>query len=421
MTSFAVVHLSHSNVGGASTASQRLHNLLERHSVRSLLAYKWKSSTSAIGVQLLHRLPLTLSLLVEKVFRLPFKLLRPIQYYSLSCFTDIQLKQLTLLGDVLHLHWPHASTLSIEDYLQIDLPIVITMHDCWYFCGAEHHFDPSSLSNPFNEYMSSISQPSIKQFLLSIINAYTYRRKKRSWKTLNATFIAPSRWIFDLAKQSPLLSRKKIVYCPNPIPPHYFNLKPRDPRVRHLFNNPNLPILLAPINDLNDCNRPYQTALQNLLQTVAQSASLQFNLLIVTKRTLQLPSAACIDVHQINLQHFDNNLYNILSSCDLLFYPSLSDNLPQLCIESTTQGLPIVAFKTGGVPETIPPCQLSNLVPTGNIPLLTSKTIDLLSSPNVLKTQSDAALSHFDHYYNLAIRDTMINCYADAIADHISP
>ena len=422
MTPFAVVHLSHSNSGGASTASQRLHTLLEYHSVRSLLVYKWKTTSSAIGVQLSHRCPLPfLSKLIEKVFRIPFKLLRPIQYHSLSCFTDIQLKQLTQLGDVLHLHWPHGSTLSIEDYRKIDLPLVITMHDCWYFCGAEHHFDLASAFSPFNDYKSSISQLNIRQFLLALINAHTYRRKKHSWKNLNATFVAPSRWIFELAKQSPLLSCKKIIYCPNPIPPHYFNLKPRDQRVRSLFTNPHLPILLAPISDLNDKNRPYQKALQTLLQTVAQSASLKFNLLIITKRTLTLPLAPCIDVHQTNLHKFDDKLYNILSSCDLLFYPSLSDNLPQLCIESTTQGLPIVAFNTGGVPETIPPCQHSNLVPTGHIPQLTAKTISLLSSPNVLKAQSDVALSHFDYDYNLAIRDTMINCYADAIADHITP
>ena len=421
MSSYSVVHLSHSNVGGASTASQRLHNLLLDYGLNSTLAFKWKSNQSANGTQLDHRVGNhSLSRLLEKLFALPFKILCPVQYHSLCAFTDINLIQLLSLGDIVHLHWPHASTISIEDYTTIDKPIVITMHDCWYFCGAEHHLDQQSQANLSNEYHFPFSISSLRQSLLAFLNANTYRRKKNAWRHLNATFIAPSRWIFQLAKDSPLLSGKNIIYCPNPIPPHFLQVMERDQSVRDVFSFPDRPILLLPIANPSDLNRPFQKAITLLLDEVKRRPTLQFNVLIITNSRIQVTPPSNVQVYQASLERFGNSLYALLSSCDLLFYPSLSDNLPQLCIESTTQGLPIVGFNTGGVSETIPVCQHNNLVTCGNFPLLIDMTLQLLSSPQLLKIQSEAALSHFDSDYNLRIFDTIANCYADSISNYQS-
>ena len=419
MSSYSVVHLSHSNVGGASTASQRLHNLLLQHKVSSALAYKWKSSQSVEGQQLNHRIRNNLlSRLLEKSFALPFRLLRPTQYHSLCFFTDINLSQLSGLGDIVHLHWPHASTLSIEDYTKIDKPIVITMHDCWYFCGAEHHLDQQSEANPFNDYRCPFFFSSFRQSLLACLNAYTYRRKKQAWMKLNAIFIAPSRWILQLAKESPLLSGMNIIHCPNPIPPHFLQVRERDQRVRDVFPDPDLPILLLPIANPSDRNRPYLKALVLLLDEAKSIPTLQFNILTISNYRIDALPPSNVHVYHASLGLFGNSLYTILSSCDLLFYPSLSDNLPQLCIESTTQGLPIVGFNTGGIPETIPICQHDNLVACGNFPLLIDRTLNLLSSPKLLKSQSEAALSHFDADYNHRIFNTIAKCYADSLSNY---
>lgn len=421
MSCFSVVHLSHSNVGGASTAAQRLHKLLKEHNVRSSLAFKWKSSPSVAGNQLNHRIKTQfLSWLVERFFALPFKVLQPVQYHSLCVLTDIDLKQLSSLGDIVHLHWPHASTLSIEDYTKINKPLVITLHDCWFFCGAEHHFNQQSQAHPFTDYYFQFSFFSLRQSLLALLNSYAYRRKKQAWRTLNATFIAPSLWILQLAKSSPLLSGMNITYCPNPIDPHFLQVRPRNQRVRYLFRDPDLPILLLPVANASDRNRPYSKALTLLLDQAKTAPEIHFNVLIITNSAFPVTPPSNVQIFQTKLSSFGGSLYNILSSCDLLFYPSLADNLPQLCIESTTQGLPIVGFDTGGISETIPTTQHNNLVPCGNFPLLIQKTLALLSNPKLLKSQSLAALSRFDKDFNLSVFTTITNCYASTLENYYS-
>ena len=421
MRSYSVVHLSHSNVGGASTASQRLHTLLQEHNFSSALAFKWKSSFSVDGNQLNHRIrSQLLSRLFERLFALPFKVLQPVQYHSLCLATDIDLTQLSSLGDIVHLHWPHASTLSIEDYTKLNKPIVITLHDCWFFCGAEHHFNQHSPAHPFNDYHLRFSFSLFRQYLLALLNAHTYRRKKLAWKRLNATFIAPSLWILQLAKQSPLLSGMNIIYCPNPIATQFFQVRPRNQSVRQLFSDPDLPILLLPVANVSDRNRPYLRALSLLLDQAERLPSLTFNILIISHSALQVSPPTNVQIFQSALSLFGDSLYNILSSCDLMFYPSLADNLPQLCIEATTQGLPIVGFNTGGVSETIPTSEHNNLVPCGNFPLLIDKTLELLSSPKLLQSQSKAALSHFDKDFNLRIFNTITSCYADSFSNYYS-
>ena len=41
------------------------------------------------------------------------------------------------------------------------------------------------------------------------------------------------------------------------------------------------------------------------------------------------------------------------SAADMLLYPSIADNCPLVVLEAMACGLPVVAFKTGGIPELV--------------------------------------------------------------------
>ena len=41
------------------------------------------------------------------------------------------------------------------------------------------------------------------------------------------------------------------------------------------------------------------------------------------------------------------------SAADVLLYPSIADNCPLVVLEAQACGLPVVAFKTGGIPELV--------------------------------------------------------------------
>ena len=42
--------------------------------------------------------------------------------------------------DIIHIHWPNAFTLSIDEISKINRPIVWTLRDCWAFTGGCHYF-----------------------------------------------------------------------------------------------------------------------------------------------------------------------------------------------------------------------------------------------------------------------------------------
>jgi glycosyltransferase involved in cell wall biosynthesis len=43
-------------------------------------------------------------------------------------------------------------------------------------------------------------------------------------------------------------------------------------------------------------------------------------------------------------------LYNL---CDVFVCPSIIENLPNVCIESLSCGIPVAAFRTGGIPDIV--------------------------------------------------------------------
>ena len=48
-----------------------------------------------------------------------------------------------------HLHWINNDTLSIFDFGKIPPGSVITLHDEWLYCGAEHHYSYNDNSKDF--------------------------------------------------------------------------------------------------------------------------------------------------------------------------------------------------------------------------------------------------------------------------------
>ena len=58
-------------------------------------------------------------------------------------------------------------------------------------------------------------------------------------------------------------------------------------------------------------------------------------------------------MHDKGLISGDLNIIDIYNSADIFVLPSLEDNLPNTIIEAMACGTPVLAFKTGGIPEMI--------------------------------------------------------------------
>ena len=113
--------------------------------------------------------------------------------------------------DLINFHWIGQETISIKDISKIKSPKIMTLHDMWAFCGAEHYVDEKKNLFWKNGYLK-------KKFQLNNIydlNYHTWNLKKKYWKPMD--IICPSKWLYDLAKQSNLMSKWNIHHVPYPI------------------------------------------------------------------------------------------------------------------------------------------------------------------------------------------------------------
>lgn len=295
-----------------------------------------------------------LHFILERMLFIPFELSKKERYsFSTAYFgTDISKHPLVQEADILHLHWVNQNFLShknIRQLIELGKPMVITMHDVWYFTGGCHytrecdHFTKSCgncvLIKHAGEKDMSHKAWKIKH------NMYSDRMK----------FVACSNWLANLAKTSSLLKQEQVSCIPNPIDRSVFNRKNKQ-LSRKAFSLPEDKILILYVAVKVDNERKGYHYLAAALKKIYESDSaLKQDIEIVVMGGVDDPSL----VNFYFPTHFLGRLSNVDSivSCynaaDLFIAPSLEDNLPNTIVESISCGTPVVAFNIGGIPDII--------------------------------------------------------------------
>jgi glycosyltransferase involved in cell wall biosynthesis len=60
----------------------------------------------------------------------------------------------------------------------------------------------------------------------------------------------------------------------------------------------------------------------------------------------------------------------LMNAADLLALPSQNEGVPNVILEAFASGLPVVAYRVGGIPEVLDAGYLGRLVPQGDLPAL---------------------------------------------------
>ena len=118
-----------------------------------------------------------------------------------------------------HIHWINNDTLSIFDFDKIPSGSVITLHDEWLYCGAEHHY---KIFDESNDFQSSYSY--FKNGVFGIHwNYIVWRIKNRKlFQRKDLIYTVPSQWMMNRAKSSAMLKNSEIYHLPNPIDTNLF-------------------------------------------------------------------------------------------------------------------------------------------------------------------------------------------------------
>ena len=249
--------------------------------------------------------------------------------------------------DIVNTHWIGSETISIKDLGKIKKPLIVTLHDMWFFCGMEHYYN----LNQFNMNFRWMNKKKIKKFYLFDLSKIVFYRKKN----LNniSHLVTPSRWLANYCLKSPILEKKKITVIPNPIKTNIYKpLNYEKLRKKFKIKNNEKIILFGSSSALSVEAKGFSKLIK-ILSELKKISNLKIKVLI-------FGDTSEINNYQIPFEYIDfgyinkiTDLVEIYSCCDVLVIPSILDNLPQIATEGQACGCPIASFETGGLPEIV--------------------------------------------------------------------
>lgn len=249
-------------------------------------------------------------------------------------------------ADIINLHWINGGFISIKglrELLQLNKPVVWTMHDMWSFTGGCHY---AGSCNHFQKKCGDclhLNKPTIKD-----ISAKQFKQKEALYNSNNIFFTSPSKWLKTTAEQSSLLKNKKIDNLPNAVPFLSDGLNKKSSReALGLPKDKNL-ILFGAFNIKHE-----RKGLSYLIEALEMLSDKINGELVIFGKQDAVFDKLNYKVHSLGYQSDPTVIAMIYNAADIYVIPTLEDNLPNTVLESLACNTPVVAFNTGGIPDMV--------------------------------------------------------------------
>lgn len=229
-----------------------------------------------------------------------------------------------------------------------NIKIFITMHDCWYFTGKCPHFELAGCKKWKQKCGHCPLKKSYPQSFLFDTTKRCLKIKKNLYSKNDITFISPSEWLMNYAKDS-IISSNKIVKINNGIDLAFFEKT----KEKHKNDKINLLAIAYPWYE--------NKGVSDLIYLSNKLDELNAILHIAGAQTI-----GGITNHNVIFHGFLNKeeVRKVMNEADFFVNPTKQDNFPTTDIEALACGLPIISYDTGGSSEIIGDCGI--IVEKGN-------------------------------------------------------
>ena len=343
--------------GGAAIAANRLLHALNHNGVEATMLVRDRKTDSTSVASIEPSWRLRANFLWERgVIWLNNGLSKQgiFQVDIANAGTDITRMEVFRQADIIHLHWVNQGFLSLGDLERIMVsgkPVVMTMHDQWYFTGICHY------SGDCDKYQSQCRHcPMLTRGGIGIdLARRVFDRKRAIYNGKALAFVGCSRWIADLARKSPLTQGHLVTNVPNAIDTDVFT--PMDQaaaRERHGLPADKRLLLFGAqrITDERKGFRYLKEACEHLMQDRPDLAS-EMGVVVLGGDAQAVKSALPLPVYTVGYLNNEAEIAQLYNAVDLFVTPSLQDNLPNTIVEAMACGTPCVGFHVGGIPEMI--------------------------------------------------------------------
>ncbi|MBF9017751.1 MULTISPECIES: glycosyltransferase [unclassified Oceanispirochaeta] len=337
--------------GGAGKAALRMYNALDKSGVeREFITIENNSLYSAKDnkyiEKYIHLIGWITSYLICK-----FQKTKNITKHSLNIFGSSFIKRQVSEASLLHIHWINNESLRIKDFYLLSNKSVITLHDEWFYCGAEHlALDDETFKRVIEGY--SFVNKNVKGI---DINRFIWNIKKQNYKLLSGViFTVPSSWMKDRAQQSNLLKNRDIRIVPNPIDTSIFK-KQKDldyPYYGILKNN--FIITFGAVKGSISNIKGFDlliSAIEKIsiyLDDISMLKIITFGGKVKKKSTI-----FGIDVIEVGHISSESELAEIYSLSSITVVPSRVESFGQVAAESLSCETPVVGFDHSGLKDII--------------------------------------------------------------------
>ena len=354
-----VIHLNtYEGNGGAGRACLRLNDALNMNgadsSVMVYFQFKDSNKTGTFSKGIIQKGKAIFNILSErylskavaKNLKTPFSL----QWFGSSIVDHPALKS----ADIIHLHWINHGFLTPRDLAkldELDKPIVWTFHDSNAFTGGCHV--RYSCENYHKECGFC---PLLKASGKDDLSHKTWLRKKKAYSELNCHIVAPSRWMANSVKLSSLMGFREVVVIPNTIETAVFKPYVKSEAKKILKISPEKFVLMSGFMPSKNDKHKGTSYLIDALQDLANRPGIdRDNIELVifgNKENAVIPELPFKTTFLGTIAN-DEHLAKCYSAADVFITASLEDNLPNTVMESLACATPVVAFKTGGIPDMV--------------------------------------------------------------------
>ena len=344
-------------IGGAAIAAHRLMEALKRDSVRATMLVRDRQTQMMSVTSLRPTWLLPVKFLWERFvifLNNGFSMQRLWAVDIANAGTDITHLPQFQHTDVVHLHWVNQAYLSlgnIDRILRSGKPIVVTMHDMWYFTGICHY------AAGCNRYHSQCTKcPQLGRNVIGFdLAKRVFNKKRRMFANANITFVGCSRWMADMAAQSALTKGHTVVNIPNAIDTGLFKPGNRDEARRILQLPLDKQLLLFGAQRITDHRKGFRYLAEAcaLISQEHPEAAKRLAIVVVGADSDQVKDALPFDVYPVNYISDEEEIVKLYNAVDAYVTPSLQDNLPNTIVEALACGIPCIGFEVGGIPEMI--------------------------------------------------------------------
>ena len=182
-----------------------------------------------------------------------------------------------------------------------------------------------------------------------------FRRKQRFFERYdNLYFVAPSKWLYDCARQSALLRDKPVFHIPNVLDQDKFKPFDKSEAKKILNIDPEEKVIAFGAVSVDSPYKGWEYLKLALQRLSKRELPEKISVLVFGGSDNQVMAQAIpFKTRFIGRIADEYAMAVVYNAADVLAAPSIGDNLPYVVFEALACGTPVAAFRTGGIPDLV--------------------------------------------------------------------